>query len=93
MKLEKLKQQGLITRIGPDKGGYWKTNQYDDVDTMIMSSMKQNPSITIAELCNVTRLSDKSVRKNIDKLKLQGLIVRVGPDKGGHWEVSGQVNK
>ncbi len=91
-KLEKLKQQGLITRIGPDKGGYWKTNQYDDVDTMIMSSMKQNPSITIAELCNVTRLSDKSVRKNIDKLKQQGLIVRVGPDKGGHWEVSGQVN-
>ena len=27
------------------------------------------------------------VKKNIRKLKDANLISRVGPDKGGHWEV------
>lgn len=24
--MKKLQQKGLITRVGPDKGGYWKVN-------------------------------------------------------------------
>ncbi|MBO4654838.1 MAG: hypothetical protein J5644_04775 [Bacteroidales bacterium] len=32
-------------------------------------------------------MSDKGVRKNIDKLKQAGLLTRIGPDKGGWWKV------
>jgi len=35
----------------------------------------------------VTGLSVGGVEKNILLLKSEGLIRRVGPDKGGHWEV------
>ena len=54
----------------------------------ILLYIKQNPQITIAEMCNLIGLSDKGLRKNLDKLKQQGLITRIGPDKGGHWEVT-----
>ena len=53
----------------------------------IILCMKNNSSITIAELCKETGLSDRGVRKNIEKLKANGYIRRVGPDKGGHWEM------
>lgn len=54
--------------------------------------MKHDPYITIPKLCEITGLSDRGVRNNIDKLKQQGLITRVGPDKGGHWEVNCENN-
>ena len=53
-----------------------------------MEQMRSNPSITIAELCEILGLSDKGVRKNIDKLKQAGLLTRIGPDKGGYWKVT-----
>ncbi|MBR4678305.1 MAG: winged helix-turn-helix transcriptional regulator [Bacteroidales bacterium] len=58
----------------------------------ILSFMKHDPNITIPELCEITGLSDRGVRNNIDKLKQQGLITRVGPDKGGHWQVNCENN-
>ncbi|MDR2728581.1 MAG: hypothetical protein LBB56_05560 [Chitinispirillales bacterium] len=32
-------------------------------------------------------LSVKAVEKNIQQLKIEGLIARVGPKKGGHWKI------
>ncbi len=53
----------------------------------ILSIMKSMPDVTLAELANATGLSIAGVKKNISKLKDANLIRRVGPDKGGHWEV------
>jgi len=53
----------------------------------ILSAMKSMPDITMAELANATGLSMAGVKKNIRKLKDANLIRRIGPDKGGHWEV------
>ena len=58
----------------------------------ILLYIKQNPQITIAEMCNLIGLSDKGLRKKLDKLKQQGLITRVGSDKGGHWQVNCENN-
>ena len=55
----------------------------------IMDVMKSMPDVTLAELSNATGLSVDGVRWNIRKLKDANLIRRVGPDKGGHWEVIG----
>ncbi|MBQ9586555.1 MAG: winged helix-turn-helix domain-containing protein [Bacteroidales bacterium] len=52
----------------------------------ILSSIRRNPSITIRELQEVTGLSESGVKKIIRQLKADGLIQRVGGDKGGHWE-------
>jgi len=39
-------------------------------------------------LAEILGLSIKTVRTNIDKLKQNGKLIRIGPDKGGHWEVN-----
>ena len=49
--------------------------------------MKNNPVITIRELSLSIGLSDRGVKNYIYNLKNQGKIRRIGPDRGGHWEV------
>ena len=53
----------------------------------IVLEMKKNPKITQNELSKLVGITPKNVRNNIKKLKDLGLVKRVGPDKGGHWEV------
>ncbi|MBR5735019.1 MAG: winged helix-turn-helix domain-containing protein [Desulfovibrionaceae bacterium] len=45
------------------------------------------PDATWAELAEATGLSIAGVKWNIRRLKEANLVRRVGPDKGGHWEV------
>ena len=49
--------------------------------------MKEHPKITQSELAESLQISVKAVEKHIKNLREQGIIRRVGPDKGGHWEV------
>jgi predicted HTH transcriptional regulator len=53
----------------------------------ILDAIAENPTITIQELVDSLGLSFAGIRKNLDKLKKQGTIRRVGPDKGGYWEI------
>ncbi|MGX8713369.1 MAG: winged helix-turn-helix domain-containing protein [bacterium] len=53
----------------------------------IIRAMKENPKITVKELTSLVGLSRRGVEKNIKILQEKGLLCRVGPDKGGHWEV------
>ena len=50
--------------------------------------MRGNKNITIAELTEAIGVSSRSIERNIDKLKQEGKIKRIGADKGGHWEVN-----
>ena len=49
--------------------------------------MAENPTITTRELADIVGLSVKGVEKVIRVLKAEGVLKRIGPDKGGHWEV------
>ena len=53
----------------------------------IIEMLKSNQSITIPELAGKLKISTTAVENNLAKLKEKDLIKRVGPDKGGHWEV------
>jgi Fic family protein len=53
----------------------------------IIDIMQSMPDVTLAELADATGLSVDGVRWNIRKLKDANLVRRVGPDKGGRWEV------
>ncbi len=55
----------------------------------ILRLIKENPLITISEIAEEAGVSPKGVEWNIGKLKKEGRIKRVGPDRGGHWEISG----
>ena len=50
--------------------------------------MQENPQITVGELMTLLNRAESTINDSIAKLKAAGVIRRVGPDKGGHWEVS-----
>ena len=58
-------------------------------DVIIVDGIESNAKSTILDLMGLTGLSRNGVRKALDRLKSAGIIRRVGPDKGGHWEVVG----
>lgn len=53
----------------------------------ILSLIKNNPSITTGELAQEAGVGVKGVEWQLKKLKDENIIARIGPDKGGHWEV------
>jgi predicted HTH transcriptional regulator len=53
----------------------------------ILSWAVVNPGISIPELAEQFQITVRAVEKQIAKLQQEGRIRRVGPDKGGHWEV------
>ena len=53
----------------------------------IIALMKDNPYITTQEIADQIGIIRRGVAKHIKKLQEKGIIRRVGPDKGGHWEV------
>ena len=53
----------------------------------ILLLIKETPEITIPEMSAVIGITERSIERNIEKLKKEGKLKRIGPDKGGHWEV------
>ncbi len=53
----------------------------------IIYFMKKDKFITIIKLSDKLDISTTAIEKDIKKLKAEGIIKRIGPAKGGHWEV------
>ena len=49
--------------------------------------IRGKPTVTIQEMMDSLGLSRAGIEKIVKKLKQERRISRVGPDKGGHWEV------
>lgn len=56
-------------------------------EEQILELMRGDASITTAQLSGVLGITKRAVLKQVEKLKEQGRLRRVGPAKGGHWEV------
>ncbi len=53
----------------------------------IIAAIIHNPFVTIAELSEMSEVTTRSVERNLATLQKSERIRRIGPDKGGHWEV------
>ena len=49
--------------------------------------IEENPHITISELAEKLSISKRAVDKQVAKLKENGIMERIGPDKGGYWKI------
>lgn len=47
----------------------------------------QDNTLTAIALAERIGITPKAVEKQIAALKAEGLLKRIGPDKGGHWQV------
>ena len=53
----------------------------------ILNLLLENPAITTEIIAAKIGISTRAVEKHLAKLKAAGRLRRIGPDKGGHWEV------
>lgn len=53
----------------------------------IIKLIKNNSAISKKELSHKIGISTTAIDKNISQLKKKGLLRRIGPDKGGYWEI------
>lgn len=54
----------------------------------ILEAIREDSSVTAVELSQHLGLTLRAVEKQLAKLKQGGVLRRVGPDKGGYWEIA-----
>ena len=55
--------------------------------SLIIKNMVKNPNISARDLSDIIGISQRKIEENISKLKKKGILERIGPAKGGHWEI------
>ena len=53
----------------------------------VLGMLLQTPGMTIPALAETLAISTRAVEKQIVRLRNEGRLRRIGPAKGGHWEV------
>lgn len=53
----------------------------------ILDLIRVDPYVTTQEMADSIGIIRRTVAKHIKSLQERGVIKRIGPDKGGHWEV------
>ena len=53
----------------------------------IVEIIMQNPNVTIPQVAKQLNLNPRGIARHFKVLQDKGIIRRVGPDKGGHWEI------
>jgi ATP-dependent DNA helicase RecG len=74
---------GLGERLGEKLG-----EKLGETRANMIQAMRDNPKITTQKLAAILGISTTAVENNIRHLKSEGYLKRVGPAKGGHWEVT-----
>jgi ATP-dependent DNA helicase RecG len=74
---------------GGQEGGAEKSSEKsrEKSSEKILNLVRQNPAVSAREIAEALGLTSRAVEKQLGKLKKEGRLKRIGPDKGGHWEV------
>ena len=78
---------GENTGGGPNKSG--KPKRLTETEARIVSILGKQNNATQGYIATQLGVTRTYVTKIMGNLQTQGVIRRVGPDKGGHWEVIG----
>ena len=72
---------------GVEKGAEKGVENLSANEKTIYTLIEKNPSISKGSMAKTGNLTKKTVEYNLEKLKAKGFIMRIGPARGGHWEV------
>ena len=78
---------------GKAKARVWKTIEKTTEKTIekttdkIFKALEKYPDLTTKELADICGISIGGINYQLKKMKNLGMIRRIGPDKGGHWEI------
>lgn len=71
----------LVTVFSAEK------NKVTDNQKTILEEILKNKYVTTSDLSAIVGISQRKIKENIGKLKEAGILLRVGPAKGGCWEI------
>ncbi|MDO5395791.1 MAG: Fic family protein [Bacteroidales bacterium] len=54
----------------------------------IIDLLRQNPKLSATALAAEIGISAKGIQRQLANLKAEGILHRIGPDKGGQWQVN-----
>ena len=63
------------------------TNGTNHGTNEVVNAMRENPNITLDGIAKLTGLSRRTVAREVESLKTERKIKRVGSTRSGHWEV------
>jgi len=63
------------------------TERVTEKQRIILEKIKKDRFITAKHLAVIVGISERKIKENIKKLKDKGLLKRLGPSKGGYWEI------
>ena len=69
------------------KGGQKNSKGGQKTSERILTYLASNPKASRKELSEQMSIAQSAIQKHLKALQLQGLLVRIGPNKGGYWEV------
>ncbi len=86
-------QEGVEIATQVDrKGGQKNDSGGQKTRDAIVSMIRQDIKITTTQMANRLGINRSAVSKHLKALQQANIIRRIGPDKGGHWEV-GDIKK
>jgi ATP-dependent DNA helicase RecG len=53
----------------------------------ILKQIEQNNTISVKEISTSLQVTDRTVEREIQKLRNMGIIERIGGDRGGYWKI------
>ena len=63
------------------------TPPISDLEKKVLALLKKHPSISFTGLGKQLAISRDTAKEYVNKLKEKNVVKRVGPARGGHWEV------
>ena len=78
---------GVLSEVAWDETQRHSQKSSQKNSQKIVDLIKERPEITTAEMAERIGVSRRSIVNITNRLQEEGVIRRVGPDKGGHWEV------
>lgn len=58
-----------------------------ETEKQILQLVMNNPNITQREIAEKIKLTEKTVKRNMNKLKEKNILERIGSDKTGYWKI------
>ncbi|MDR1135675.1 MAG: HTH domain-containing protein [Clostridiales Family XIII bacterium] len=84
----------VATETKDGESGLIETHQIDSVVGVnvgvkndILELLKKQPSLSAGDIAKLVGKSTRTIERHIKELREQSLLVRIGSDKYGHWEV------
>lgn len=76
---------GEAGATGSEKGAE-KTGEISSEKILVL--LRRNPRVSARGIAGALGLTSRAVEKHLSKLKQEGRLKRIGPDKGGRWKVT-----